>query len=471
MSTQKISRRDFLRGSVTLAGGVAAASILGACQVVPVAPAPAGQSAAPETAAQPSEGKAAETPIEVTFWQHFGGKSRPELTMQLAEEFKEVKPNVTITYDTIPVADFDKKLVASLASGSGPDMTSIGDWSFALFVANNWLSAADPAVFGTGDIKGILDLYLPRALDGLVIEDKLYGVPNEYNVLHTYYRADHFKEAGLDPAKPPTTWQEVGEYGAALTQRDASGKMTRAGFQWPYRPPMHPTWPAKYWHALIYGLGGDILNEDGTKCIMNSPEGERAGEMLLDYIEKYKCSEPGYTINDKNPEFWQERSSIDLEGPWGAGLGKATNPELYAKYGDGWAIGNMPQWPEGELKRRVSPMWRYGWVVNSASKVQNEAWAFVDFMSQARLRWFWDVGDIPARKGWEDDPSLKDAPWLPIQLKDFEDAVPFPAPPTFFELVEQLNQGLERFIADRGNIKESLDEAATRIDEILAGNS
>ena len=463
---RKINRREFLRGTAAVVGAVSATSILGAC-VPPQAAAPAAPAEAPVQKPAAAGGAV----IDISFWQHFGGNSRPELSMKLAEEYKQQKPNINVKYETIPVADFDTKLVASLAAGSGPDMTSIGDWSFALFNSKGWLSPADPAWFDTSDLKGLVDLYLPKALDGLIFNDKLYGIPNEYNVLHNYYRADQFKEVGLDPAKPPTTWTEMGEYGAKLTQRDASGKMTRAGFQWPYRPPMHPTWPGKYWHAVIYGLGGDILNPEGTKCIMNSPEGEKAGQLILDFIDKYKCSEPGYTITDKNPEFWQGRSSMDLEGPWGAGLGKATNPELYAKYGDGWAIANMPQWPAPDLKRRVSPMWRYGWVVNAASKKQAEAWEFINFMSQARIRWFWDVGDIPARKGWEDDPSLKDAPWLPIQLKDYLDAVPFPAPPTFFEIVEQINQGLERFIADRGKIKESLDTAAKAIDAILAGQA
>jgi multiple sugar transport system substrate-binding protein len=462
---RKINRRQFLRNTAAIIGATSAVSFLNACVPAPTPAVAPGAPAAP--AEKPPTAKAAGAVVDIAFWQHYGGDSRPKLSIQLATEYKQQHPNINVHYETIPVAEFDKKLIASLAGGSGPDMTSIGDWSFALFDSKGWLSPADPAWFDTSDLKGLVDLYLPRALDGLIFKDKLYGIPNEYNVLHNYYRADQFKEVGLDPKNPPKTWTDMGEYGAKLTVRDASGKVTRAGFQWPYRPPMDPTWPGKYWHAVIYGLGGDILSADGTKCIMNSPEGEKAGPLILDFIDKYKCSEPGYTLNDKNPEFWQGRSSMDLEGPWGAGLGKATNPDLYAKYGDGWAITNMPQWPAADLKRRVSPMWRYGWVVNAATTKQADCWAFINFMSQARLRWFWDVGDIPARKGWENDPSLKDAPWLPIQLKDYADAVPFPAPATFFQIIEQINQGLERFIADRGKIKESLDTAAAAIDEIL----
>jgi len=53
---------------------------------------------------------------------------------------------------------------------------------------------------------------------------------------------------------------------------------------------------------LIYQLGGDILSPDMKQSTLNTPEGERAAQQVLDYIVKYKCSEPGYTIQDKHPE-------------------------------------------------------------------------------------------------------------------------------------------------------------------------
>jgi multiple sugar transport system substrate-binding protein len=461
---KKISRREFLRAAGVV-GGASAVSILAAGGPASIAAA-ASDTLMESVKAYPM-GPQRQDAVEVIFWQHFGGESRPKLTNTLIEEYKDKKPNVTITYETTPIAEYDKKLLASLAGGSGPDMFAIGDWNFALYTSKQWLSAAEPAWFGAADTTALVGLYLPNALEGLVIGDKLYGIPNEYNVLHTYYRADQFTEVGLDPKAPPTAWQDWGDAGAKLTVRDAAGNMTRAGFQWPYRPPMSTEWTLKQFHPLIYQLGGDVLSADGKTCTLNSPEGIHAAELYLDFVVKYKCSEPGYTINDKNPEFWQGRQSIDLQGPWGAGLGKATDPALYAKYPDGWAVTNFPKWDAANHKRDMSPMWRWAWVVNGASKLQAEAWEFINFMSEQRLRWLQDVGDIPARKGWENDPSLKDLPWLPIQLKDFAYGVPVPQTPLYFEILEALSQGLERIITERGVIKESLDEAAKRIDDIL----
>jgi multiple sugar transport system substrate-binding protein len=445
-----LSRRDFLRSAAAAAGAVAAAPLLKAEASTPAARVPALRQAS---------GK-------VTFWQHFGGSGRPELTEELIKEYKDVEPNLEIEYQTTPIAQYDQRLLTTLAAGTASDMFAIGDWNFALYLSNGWLAPADPAVFEVADTAALVDLFLPSSLVALVIEDRLYGIPNEYNVLHTYYRADQFVEVGLDPEKPPSTWTEMGEDGEALTVRK-DGAMVRAGFQWPNRPPMSTEWTLKQFHPLIYQLGGDILNEDMTECTLNSEEGQRAAQMVLDYHIKYKCSEAGFILEDKNPEFWQGRFSMDLQGPWGAGLGKATNPELFQGYPNSWAITNFPSWGDDTV-RMMSPLWRWAYVVNNASDMQDEAWGFIDFLSQHQLRWLFDVGDIPCRKGWENDPSLAELPWLPIQLVDFAYGVPVPQTPKYFEILEAFSQGIERIIADKGNVQGSLDEATARINEILA---
>ncbi|MCZ7545735.1 MAG: extracellular solute-binding protein [Anaerolineae bacterium] len=403
----------------------------------------------------------------ISFWQHYGGASRPELTQALVNEYAEVEPELTISYELTPIGQWDKKLTTALAAGSGPDMFTAADLNFTLFNERQWLAPADPATFGVADTAALVDLFLPASLNGLVVEDKLYGVPMEYNVLHTYYRADQFVEVGLDPAKPPTTWTEMGEYGQALTVRDDSGRMTRAGFQWPYRPPMSNEWPFRQFHPLVYQLGGDILNEDNTECTLNTPEAERAAEVVLDFIVKYRCSELGYTIEDKNPEFWQERSSMDFEGPWGVGLGRATNPELFEGYPDSWWITNFPTYGE-ETVRNMSPLWRYAYMVTATSPNPQDAWGFIDFVSRQQIRWLTEVGDFPARKGWEDDPIVETLPWLAIQLQDYPNAVPVPQTAKYFEIEEQVGQALERITTQTSGIKESLEEATTRINEILA---
>ena len=51
--------------------------------------------------------------------------------------------------------------------------------------------------------------FFPALHANAVIDRKVFGVPFHNSTPLLYYNADHFKEAGLDPDKPPRTWDEL----------------------------------------------------------------------------------------------------------------------------------------------------------------------------------------------------------------------------------------------------------------------
>src|SRR3546814_16543857 len=65
-----------------------------------------------------------------------------------------------------------------------------------------------------------------------MVDGVLYGIPMDLASISMYYRRDFFVEAGLDPDRPPRTWDEVTEMGKALTKTDSNGTVTRAGWGW-----------------------------------------------------------------------------------------------------------------------------------------------------------------------------------------------------------------------------------------------
>ncbi|WP_236004462.1 ABC transporter substrate-binding protein [Nonomuraea antri] len=125
----------------------------------------------------------------------------------------------------------------------------------------------------TGEIKNWGDLRADHK--ALVTKDgKVYGVPNVHYSVGLVYNRALFTKAGLDPNTPPTTWAEV---------REAAKKIAGLG-------PGHVGY-GEYsggntggWHFTqsIYGRGGTILSEDGTKAAFNSPEGKAVLQNLHD---------------------------------------------------------------------------------------------------------------------------------------------------------------------------------------------
>ena len=47
---------------------------------------------------------------------------------------------------------------------------------------------------------------------------KTYGIPWQRSTIILYYNKDAYREVGLDPDKPPATWEELEEYARKLTK-------------------------------------------------------------------------------------------------------------------------------------------------------------------------------------------------------------------------------------------------------------
>src|SRR5688572_29214466 len=69
-----------------------------------------------------------------------------------------------------------------------------------------WLKSFYPALMTNGTYKG-----------------KTYGIPFQRSTIVLYWNKAAFKDAGLDPDKPPSSWDEMRTMAAKLVKKDASG--------------------------------------------------------------------------------------------------------------------------------------------------------------------------------------------------------------------------------------------------------
>ena len=63
-------------------------------------------------------------------------------------------------------------------------------------------------------LSGFYDGFMKNSRTG----GKTYGIPWQRSTIILYYNKDAFREAGLDPNKPPSTWAELEEYAKKLTK-------------------------------------------------------------------------------------------------------------------------------------------------------------------------------------------------------------------------------------------------------------
>ncbi|MFE6995919.1 ABC transporter substrate-binding protein [Microbacterium sp. NPDC057659] len=93
-----------------------------------------------------------------------------------------------------------------LAGGSLPDVFTVPFTDTKTLLENGQLADVTDAM----KKLGYEDQFNPVILDGVTGSDKkIYGFPRQAYAMGLHYNRDLFTAAGLDPDKPPTTWDEI----------------------------------------------------------------------------------------------------------------------------------------------------------------------------------------------------------------------------------------------------------------------
>src|SRR5919108_77529 len=186
-------RRDFLKSSLVSGTGL----LVAACAPQAVAPPGVTSATAPPAGAPTSAAKPNSLSGTVTYWHTFTSQSEMDGLARVTKAFKEKYPNVTVNSENVPNSDFMAKFTLAVQGGGKPETTMISSVRLPDMVAMGGLMDLTARV-ATWDQRQ----YLPDArFKDATINGKIYGVPSFAFVNWMYYRADWFKEAGLEPPK------------------------------------------------------------------------------------------------------------------------------------------------------------------------------------------------------------------------------------------------------------------------------
>ena len=242
-----------------------------------------------------------------------------------------------------------------------------------------WLSSFYPAFMANGNING-----------------KSWGVPFQRSTIVMYWNKEAFKEAGLDPEKPPQSWDEMVAMGTKLTKRDASGNVTQWGVQ-------IPTSGFPYW--LFQGLatenGATLSNPAGTEVYFNKPEVIEALQFLVDLAQKQKIMAPGVVEWGTTPKDFFERKCAIM---WTT-TGNLTNVRTNAKFDFGVAM--LP-----EKKRRGSPTGggNFYLFAKTTPEERSAALKFIKWMTtpERAAEWGIKTGYVATRPDAWETPAMVD---------------------------------------------------------------
>ncbi len=129
-----------------------------------------------------------------------------QLTRQtyLIETFRTLRPDILIMPS--PYQYDAQTFAARMAAGAMEDTFLVAWTEPKMLIEKGYVADITPYVKDWAPLKDIKPEYLSLVQDSA---GKIYGVPVYANVLGLMYRRDLFVEAGLDPDKPPQTWEEL----------------------------------------------------------------------------------------------------------------------------------------------------------------------------------------------------------------------------------------------------------------------
>ncbi|HTE82626.1 MAG TPA: extracellular solute-binding protein, partial [Reyranella sp.] len=166
----------------------------------------------------------AQTKIDFFFPVPVDGKLAREMT-RLTKVYNDSQKEVAVTAVYTGSYD-DTKLKAQAAANAGkPPAVVLMSANFVLDLklAGDVISL-EPMLKADGTTRArFLDDFWPAVQPNAIVDGELYAIPYQNSTPLLYFNVDHFKEAGLDPKKPPRTWAELVDAARKLTRADRMG--------------------------------------------------------------------------------------------------------------------------------------------------------------------------------------------------------------------------------------------------------
>ncbi len=343
-----------------------------------------------------SVGAAAQAPVEVSFYYPVAvGGPITRIVDGLAADFEKENPGIKVRpiYSGSYQESITKALTA-VKSGEPPVTSILLSTDMYTLIDEEAVLPFDDLI-KTPDDQAWVKSFYPAFMENSQTGGKTWGIPFQRSTIVLYYNKEMFKEAGLDPNRPPATWEEQVEYAQKLTRRDASGKVTQWGIQIPSSG--FPYW---LFQALAIQNGVNLMNAAGTETYYDRPEVIEALRYWVDLVTKYKVHPEGIVEWGTTPKDFFEKKVAMM---WTT-TGNLTNVKNNAKFDFGVAM-----LPAG--KQRGSPTGGGNFYLfkKSTPAQQQAALKFIKWVTtpQRAAQWGIDTGYVAVRADAWDTPVMK----------------------------------------------------------------
>jgi multiple sugar transport system substrate-binding protein len=317
----------------------------------------------------------------------------------LIAAFEKKYPNITVIAQKPSVTSGSgvtnavQSLYDEVTQGNAPDVAqeTFGD---ASFVVNQLKANSLDSAVGSQAVQANFGGTYPFAQTAKTLGDingTTYGLPFVFSTPVLYYNASLFKQAGLNPAAPPTTWAQV--------KTDALAIKAKTGDDGAYIDCL--TQPAGDWcyQALVDSDGGSLMSSDQSQLTFGQPAAVKAVAMAQDLVKSGAM--PNLTQLQAYPEFAAGKMGILLESSSVQGVFQKGAAAGHWQLADA----PMPSFDGKPTQPTNSGAELFMFAKDPAK--QRAAWDLMQFLTspQAYTTISEDIGYLPLRTGLMNDPN------------------------------------------------------------------
>jgi multiple sugar transport system substrate-binding protein len=284
---------------------------------------------------------------------------------------------------------------------------------------------------------------IPATLESVNYDGKFWGMPQQTDAAFLYYRTDQVKER-------PATWQEVyqvaGENDGIVYQGMPYEGLTCDFLE------------------LAFAAGGQVLSEDGTEAVIDSPENLKALQFMVDGVKDGTAARGVTTYDEETSRrYWESGKATFMRNwPYAYALSQKA-PKVKGKF-------DVMPFPEFEGGGKAGILGGHNQVVSVYSDNPGAALKWIDYVTgeENQKRQLLDFSQSSTLAATYDDPAIQKKYEFASQLKEaISQANVRPVSPVYPQISQAIYKNVNEALAGRTSPEDALKKAQSEMQAAL----
>jgi multiple sugar transport system substrate-binding protein len=395
------------------------------------------------------------------------------------EAFKVAYPNITTDVQSITYNELLDKFRTALLGNAAPMIVRLQILGGVEFAAKGYLNPLQPEDVGYATAD-----FWPGAMKSVTWDGTPYGIPTNNETMGFIWNAKIFADAGLDPEKPPATWDDVVTYSAQIHE-----KLGISGYGLVAKQNAGNT-PFRFMPQL-WAYGGGALDETAAEPTYETVELNSEGSKAA-----LQAAYDMYVRDKSVPTSALTNTQAENQGPFIAGqlAMMIAHPAEYAKMLD---LASQATGADKEVADAVVENMRYGLIPEGPARravvfggsnihVVKPEYVEGEYDEQAakalicmytspewstKLSW---VGSNPGNLGGFKTEWMKERldtiKFLDVTTSMLPNGIPFPVLPYAPEIMNIIVPDmLQNALTGNMTVDEAAEDAAAKVEELVSG--